>query len=81
MKATPLTAAAMLARAERYLTIRDLCERLQCSRTTAWRLISERGLRAVRCGGLLRVRESDLLAWIEQHTQGSDSQGNGSEGT
>lgn len=76
MKPTPTTATAVLAVAERYLTIRDLCERLQCSRTTAWRLISERGLRCVRSGGLVRVKESDLSLWIEKNT----TVGNGTDG-
>ena len=76
MKATPITTAAVLATAERYLTLRDLCARLQCSRTTAWRLINERGLKCVRIGGLVRVKESDLAAWIEKHTQGSDGHAN-----
>jgi len=76
MSATPTTAAAVLATAERYLTIRDLCERLQCSRTTAWRLIAERGLRCCRSGGLVRVKESDLAAWIEKNS----TVGNGADG-
>ena len=53
---------------EKLLTLRDMCDRLQCSRTTVWRLVNERGLRAVRCGGLVRVRESDLDAWLAKHT-------------
>jgi len=74
MKATPTTVAAVMATAERYLTLRDLCERLQCSRTTAWRLITERGLRCVRSGGLVRVKESDLAAWIEKNcTAGTET--------
>jgi excisionase family DNA binding protein len=75
MKPTPVTAAAVPATAERYLTLRDLCARLQCSRTTAWRLVNERGLRCVRIGGLVRVKESDLAAWIEKHS----TAGNGSD--
>jgi excisionase family DNA binding protein len=64
---------------EKLLTLRDLCARLQCSRTTAWRLINERGLRAVKCGGLVRVRESDLAAWIEKHCAGSGTEGSASQ--
>ena len=77
MMATPTTVAAVLATAERYLTLRDLCERLQCSRTTAWRLISERGLRAVRCGRLVRVQEKDLQEWIDRHSTSNGTEGGG----
>ncbi len=53
--------------AERFLTIKDVCNRLNVSRTTVWRFMNEHGLRVIRVGGIRRVREHDLVAWLEQH--------------
>ena len=53
---------------ETFLTIDDIRDRLKCSRTTAWRLINERGLKALRSGGIVRVAESELTRWIERNS-------------
>lgn len=53
--------------AERLLTIQDVCDRLNVSRTTVWRLMHEHGLRVIRVGGIRRVREHDLVVWLERH--------------
>jgi excisionase family DNA binding protein len=63
--------AGMNQTQERFLTLTELRERLQVSRSTAWRLVNEHGLRVLRCGGVVRVRESDLQGWIEKHSQDS----------
>ena len=60
--------------AERYLTISDICQRLQCSRTSAWRMIAEHRLPAVRIGRLVRVRESALAEWLQKHEAGGNAQ-------
>ena len=52
---------------ERFLTIKDVCKRLNVSRTSVWRILHEHGLRAVRVGGITRIREHDLEAWLERH--------------
>lgn len=54
---------------EKLLTLQQVRELLQCSRSTAWRLVAERGLRVVRCAGLVRVREGDLAEWLEKHSK------------
>ena len=59
---------------ERFLTIQEVCSRLNVSRTTVWRLMHEHGLRAIRVGGLRRIREHDLEIWLERHC----TSGNGS---
>jgi excisionase family DNA binding protein len=61
--------------AEKFLTIDDLRERLKCGRTTVWRLINERGLKAIRSGGLIRVAESEFVRWVAKHTTGSGDEG------
>jgi excisionase family DNA binding protein len=67
------TVAEMQMVSERFLTIQDVCNRLNVSRTTIWRLMHEHGLRAIRVGGIRRIREHDLLVWLEQHsTSGND---------
>lgn len=53
--------------AERFLTIQDVCHRLNVSRTTVWRLTHEHGLRVIRVGGIRRIREHDLVVWLERH--------------
>lgn len=58
--------------AERFLTIQDVCNRLKVSRTTVWRLMNEHGLRVVRIGGIRRIRERDLVDWLERHSSGND---------
>jgi hypothetical protein len=32
-------------------------------------MINEHGLKVVRWAGMIRVKESDLAAWVEKHTQ------------
>ena len=57
---------------ERFLTIQDVCDRLNVSRTTVWRLMHEHGLRVIRVGGIRRIREHDLLVWLERHCTSGD---------
>ena len=60
---------------ERFLTIQDVCNRLNVSRTTVWRLMHEHGLRVIRVGGIRRIREHDLVVWLERHcTTGNGKQ-------
>lgn len=66
----PETATDTSARVKRLLTMKDLAERLQVSGVTAWRMHAERGLRVVRIGRSVRVRESDLQAWLDRHASG-----------
>jgi excisionase family DNA binding protein len=65
--------------AERLLTIQDVCDRLNVSRTTVWRLMHEHGLRVIRVGGIRRVREHDLLVWLERHCTSSNGGSQASE--
>lgn len=57
---------------ETFLTIDDVRERLKCSRTTAWRLINERGMKALRSGGIVRVAETELARWIEANSAAAE---------
>ena len=75
----------MPAPTDRILTIKDVCKRLNVSRTTVWRLMHEHGLRFIRVGGLRRIREHDLVIWLERHStsgnggsQTSERKGSGS---
>ena len=63
----------MNAAGDKFLTMTDVGQRLQCSRTTVWRLVNERGLRVIRSGGLVRVRESDLDGWLAKHSTGGET--------
>ena len=63
------------AATERMLTIQDVCNRLNVSRTTVWRLMHEHGLRVIHIGGIRRIREHDLVIWLERHcTSGNGKQ-------
>jgi excisionase family DNA binding protein len=53
--------------AERFLTIQDVCNCLNVSRTTVWRLMHEHGLRVIHIGGIRRIRQHDLEVWLERH--------------
>jgi excisionase family DNA binding protein len=53
---------------QKFLTILEVCARLNLSRTTIWRIMNQHGLRFVRIGGSRRIRECDLETWLEQHT-------------
>jgi excisionase family DNA binding protein len=65
--------------AERLLTIQDVCDRLNVSRTTVWRLMHEHGLRVIRVGGIRRIREHDLVVWLERHCTSSNGGSQASE--
>ena len=65
---------------EQLLTLKQVGERLQASRTSVWRAIHERGLRCVRIGGLVRVKESDLAVWIEKHSTATNEMRSGEAG-
>ena len=49
----------------RLLRIEDVADRLAVSRSMAWKLISIGQLRAIRIGRAVRVRPSDLQAFLE----------------
>ena len=52
---------------ERFLKLKEVQDRFGVSRSTVWRWHAERGLRVVSVGGVTRIRESDLQAFIERH--------------
>ena len=52
---------------EQFLTIQNIQEMLGVSRSTVWRWTAESGLKVVRVGGVTRIRESDLEAFLERH--------------
>ena len=52
---------------ERFLKLKDVQSKFGVSRSTVWRWHAERGLRVVSVGGVTRIRESDLEAFVERH--------------
>lgn len=63
------------ASGERLLTPKELCARLKVSRVTGWKLTSERGLKCIHIGRSVRIRESDLAAWLEKNATGGTAEG------
>jgi excisionase family DNA binding protein len=60
----------MNATGEKYLTLTEVRERLRVSRPTLYRLTHGAGLRVIRCGGIVRIAESELQRWTAKHTEG-----------
>lgn len=44
------------------------------SRSTVWRWTAEHGLKAVRVGDVVRIRESDLRAFLARHETGGGNE-------
>lgn len=53
----------------------DVANRLNVSRSLAYRLLQDGSIPAVRIGTALRVRPQELEAFIESHISGSDPPG------
>ena len=58
---------------ERFLKLSEVRQRLGVSRSTVWRWTNEQGLKVVRVGGVTRIRESDLQAFLKRHETESHS--------
>jgi len=52
---------------DRFLRLKDVQVMLRVSRSTLWRWQAEQGLKVVRVGGVTRIRESDLEAFLKRH--------------
>lgn len=52
---------------ERFLTLSEVRAMLNVSRATIWRWTAEHGLKVVRVGDVVRIRESDLQAFLSRH--------------
>jgi excisionase family DNA binding protein len=59
---------------ERYLKLGEVQSMFGVSRATVWRWHAERGLRVMSIGGVKRIRESDLNAFLERHEPSSQPQ-------
>ncbi len=52
---------------DRFLKLKEVQDLVGVSRSTLWRWQAERGLKVVRVGDVVRVRESDLQAFLKRH--------------
>ncbi len=52
----------------RLLSIRETCDRLGISRTTLWKLISERRIAKTQIGGAVRISEAAIADFIQRST-------------
>ena len=54
---------------EYLMTVEELRRFLAVSRTYAYRMLGDGELPSVRLGRVLRVRRSDVLRFVEEHTE------------
>ena len=68
---------------ERFLTLAEVRTSLKVSRSTIWRWQAERGLRVVKIGEIVRIRERDLQDFLNKHdiagTDGNTARAEGGE--
>ena len=66
---------------DRFLKLKDVQDLLGVSRSTVWRWQAEHGLKVVRVGDVVRIRESDLRAFLSRHESNPqpDAEVNGSD--
>lgn len=57
----------------RFLKLCEVQEMFGVSRSTVWRWQAERGLKVVTIGGVTRIRESDLQAFVQRYEAGGAS--------
>jgi excisionase family DNA binding protein len=62
------TTGARVKAAERLLTLAEIQEAAGVSRATVFRWRHERGLKMVKVGGCVRIRETDWRAFLEKNT-------------
>ena len=70
-RARPRTSANDGALA-RLLTVRQVCDRLQCGRTYVYKLLEQRVLRAVKLGRLTRVPLSEVEDFIARRVAAAE---------
>jgi excisionase family DNA binding protein len=54
---------------DRFLKLKEVQTLLGISRATLWRWTAEHGLKVVRVGGTVRIKESDLQAFLKRHEE------------
>jgi len=59
--------AAVTATTERLLRLAEIQKAAGVSRVTLYRWTHERGLKTIRVGGCVRVREGDWQKWLSDH--------------
>jgi len=56
----------------RFLKLKEVQDLLGVSRSTLWRWQAEHGLKVVRVGDVVRIRESDLEVFLKRHEATAD---------
>jgi excisionase family DNA binding protein len=51
---------------DKFLTINELCDALKVSRVAVWEWMRSGKLKAYRAGRSVRIREEDLLAFMQE---------------
>ena len=57
---------------DQFLKFKEVQDRFGISRSTLWRWHTERGLRVMTVGGITRIREADLEAFVKRYENEKD---------
>lgn len=52
---------------DHYLKLKEVQDLLGVSRSTVWRWQAEQGLKVLRVGNIVRIRQNDLEAFLNRH--------------
>ena len=57
----------LMKTSDNYLKLREVQDLFGVSRSTVWRWQTEQGLKVVRVGNVVRIRERDLQVFLSRH--------------
>ena len=62
-----------LDKEEDYLRIQDVCDLINCSKTSAYRLANEGLIPTMKIGGMLRIPKKKLMRLIAEKSRNGDN--------
>ena len=53
------------------LTVKEACQILKISKTTLYRIVREKELKAIKVRKSIRIKKEDLISYIDNYGQGA----------
>ncbi len=53
------------------LTVKEACQILKVSKTTLYRIVREKELKAIKVRKSIRIKKEDLISYIDNYGQGA----------